>query len=262
MNRLRAWFWADPAQPARLGLRALHTVLAVAVLAGILYAAFARIAYHWNWPGVWAYRGLLVRGWLATLGLSAAALVLSSGIGLLAALARRSCFLPFRQGSLVYIELIRGTPLLVQVLVFFYVVASALGLHDRYIAGVLILSLFSGAYIAEIIRAGIDGIGASQLESACAIGFTPAQTYRFVIFPQALRHMLPPLAGQFVSLVKDSSLLSVIAIREFTLQAQQINSYTYSPLETYLPLALGYLAVTWPISTWTSMLERRVRYET
>jgi polar amino acid transport system permease protein len=141
-------------------------------------------------------------------------------------------------------------------------VADGIGLQDRFVAGVLILSLFGGAYLAEIIRSGIEAIPASQLESARAIGFTPWQTYRYVIIPQALRQILPPLAGQFASLIKDSSLLSIIAIGEFTLAAQQVNSATYRTLESYLPLALGYLVLTLPISLFSKSLEQRLRFET
>jgi len=129
------------------------------------------------------------------------------------------------------------------------------------VAGVLILSLFSGAYLSEMIRAGIEAVPASQIESARAIGLTPWQTYRFVILPQALRQILPPLAGQFASLIKDSSLLSIIGIGEFTLAAQQVNSATYRTLESYLPLALGYLALTLPVSLLAKALERRLRHE-
>jgi polar amino acid transport system permease protein len=100
------------------------------------------------------------------------------------------------------------------------------------------------------------------LESAKAIGLTRGQTYRYVIFPQALRQSLPPLAGQFVSLVKDSSLLSIIGIREFTYNAQIANALTYGTLECYLPLALGYLILTLPISLWTRRLEQRHKFET
>jgi polar amino acid transport system permease protein len=162
----------------------------------------------------------------------------------------------------LYVELIRGTPLLVQILIFFYVVADAFHVSSRYLVGVLTLSIFSGAYISEIFRAGIESVAKSQLEAARSVGFTQAQTYRYVIFPQALRQALPPLAGQFASLIKDSSLLSIIAINEFTLNAQEVNSYTFSTLESYLPLALGYLALTVPISLWTRWLEARNRYET
>jgi polar amino acid transport system permease protein len=130
------------------------------------------------------------------------------------------------------------------------------------LVGVLTLSFFSGAYISEVVRAGIESVGKSQLESAKAIGLTRAQTYRYVIFPQALRQSLPPLAGQFVSLIKDSSLLSIISISEFTWNAEAINSRTFSTLESYIPLAVGYLILTLPISLWTRYLEKRHKYET
>jgi polar amino acid transport system permease protein len=160
------------------------------------------------------------------------------------------------------VEVIRGTPLLAQILFLFYVVAHGIGLQDRLISGILILSLFSGAYLAEMIRSGIDSIPSSQLEAARAIGFSTIQTYRFVIAPQALRQILPPLAGQFASLIKDSSLLSIIGIGEFTLAAQQVNSATYRTLESYLPLAAGYLLLTLPISLISKLLEKRFSYET
>src|SRR2546429_7573795 len=112
------------------------------------------------------------------------------------------------------------------------------------------------------MRAGIKSVGQSQLESAKAIGLPVPQTYRYVILPQALRQVLPPLAGQFVSLIKDSSLLSVIGISEFTLNAKEVNSYTFSTIESYLPLAVGYLILTLPISLWTRYLEKKHHYQT
>jgi polar amino acid transport system permease protein len=211
---------------------------------------------------LWKYRRLFLAGWLRTVSLSAASLSLSLLIGSVAALAQRALFLPLRYFARIYVELTRGTPLLVQVLIFFYVVADAVGVKDRYTVGILILSFFGGAYLSEIIRAGIESVGVSQLESAAAIGLTRAQTYRYVIFPQALRRILPPLAGQFVSMVKDSSLLSIIGIREFALVAQDVNSFTFSTLESYIPLAVGYLILTLPISWWTRWLEGRMHFET
>jgi polar amino acid transport system permease protein len=258
----QTWWRTARDGSAPLAWRALYSAAILLALSAVLYAAFAQIAYHWNWRGVWVYRARFVDGWLTTLALSAASLAVSTAIGVLAALARRSRVILLRQAAVVYVELIRGTPLLVQILVFFYVVANAFGVHDRFAAGVLILSLFAGAYIAEIVRSGIESVGASQLESARAIGLTPAQIYQFIIFPQAIRQMLPPLSGQFVSLVKDSSLLSIISIGEFTLSAQQVNSATYSTLESYLPLAAGYLLVTLPLSWFSRRLEQRFRYET
>jgi len=237
-----------------------HTIV-VASLAGLLAAAFATGDYSWNWAGVWEYRGLLLKGWLTTVAVSLAALVASMAIGLAVALCLESRSRLLEAVGRVYVEAIRGTPLLVQLLIGFYVVASAVGLENRYVVGVLVLSAFSGAYMAEIFRGGLDAIPRTQVDSARAIGLTPWQTLRLVVLPQAFRIVLPAVAGQLVSLVKDSSLLSVIAISEFTLAAQEVNSFTYSTLECYLPLAAGYLALTLPLSALARWLERHVRYE-
>lgn len=214
-----------------------------------------------DWKKVWNYRLVFLNGWLTTLGISAVALVLSTAFGAAAALARRSAFLPLKYTAVFYVETVRGLPLMVLVLFGFYGVADKIGWNDRLPVGILILSLFSGAYIAEVIRAGIESVGRSQWDSARAIGLTPAQTYRFVIFPQVLRQTLPPLAGQFSSLIKDSSLLYIVGVTELTFAAQQVNSATYSTFEAYLPLILCYLALTLPVSLWTKTLERRFRYE-
>ena len=237
-----------------------HLVVLLVVVAG-LAAAFTRVGYAWNWEAVWAYREKLVQGWLATVAISLAALVVSSAVGLVTALALRSRFRLVEATARIYVEAIRGTPLLVQLLIGFYVVASAIGLENRYVVGVLALSAFSGAYMAEIFRGGLDAIPRTQIDSARAIGLTPWKTLRLVVLPQAFRIVLPAVAGQLVSLVKDSSLLSVIAISEFTLAAQEVNSFTYSTLECYLPLAAGYLALTLPLSALARWLERHVRYE-
>jgi len=238
-----------------------------ATMAGlfILYSLACWFAFSQtagNWGLVWSYRLTFLNGWALTIGVSAAALVLSTVIGVIAALARRSAFLPLRYSAAFYIETVRGLPLIVLVLAGFYGVASAVQWDDRITAGIFILSIFSGAYIAEIIRAGIEGIARSQWDSARAIGLTSLQTYRFVVFPQVLRQSLPPLAGQFSSIIKDSSLLSIIGITELTFSAQQVASATYSTLACYLPLGICYLLLTLPVSLWTKWLEKRVRYET
>jgi polar amino acid transport system permease protein len=187
--------------------------------------------------------------------------VQSTVFGVAAALSRRSAFLPLKYSAVFYVETVRGLPLMFLVLFGFYGVANLLGWSDRLAVGVLVLSLFSGAYIAEVIRAGIESVGRSQWDSARAVGLTPAQTYRLVIFPQVLRQSLPPLAGQFSSLIKDSSLLYIVGISELTFAAQQVNSATYSTFEAYLPLGICYLLLTLPLSLWTKFLEARVRYE-
>jgi polar amino acid transport system permease protein len=250
------------APPPPAWVRAANAALALLGVSLIFYFSFQHLAYHLRWSAIYPYRELFLRGWLTTIGLSAAALVCSTLMGLCSALAQGSHFLPLRYLGKIYVELIRGTPLLVQILIFFYVVFHAFGVENLYLAGVLILSCFSGAYISEIIRAGIESVGRSQWESARAIGLTRAQTYRYVVFPQALRQTLPPLAGQFVSLVKDSSLLSIIGAQELTLSARNVNSTTYTTLECYLPLALGYLILTLPISLWARRLEKRHHFDT
>jgi polar amino acid transport system permease protein len=262
MRSLKRWLLVDQADPSPDWRSRLAGAGVALLLVGLVfYFSFHQLSYRWSWAAVYKYRWNLLGGWLVTILISLCSLVLSTFIGVLFALARRSGFLPLRYFGHLYVELVRGTPLLVQILIFFYVVADAFHLGNRYVVGGLVLSFFSGAYISEVIRAGIESISRGQLESAKAIGLTRAQTYRYVIFPQALRLTLPPLVGQFVSLIKDSSLLSIIAVNEFTQRARDVNSVTYSTLECYIPLAIGYLLLTLPISLWTRALERKIHFE-
>ena len=249
-------------RPIPLAARIVSWCLVALLVAALFSFAFSQLRYGWNWVAIWQYRQKFLQGWLITVAISAAALLVSLLIGLLTALARRSSLLPLRYSALLYVETVRGTPLLVQILILFYVVANAFGIENRYLVGVLTLSLFAGAYLAEMIRSGIESISDSQLESARAIGLTRSQTYRFVIFPQVVRQLIPPLTGQFASIIKDSSLLSIIAVSEFTLNAQEVNAFTYSTLESYLPLAAGYLVLTLPVSLVSRVLERRFHYAT
>ena len=242
--------------------RTLSFLAALVIVLAIVSVSLARLTSRAGWESVAEYWPLFLKGWWLTVGLSCASLVVSTVIGCALALGKRTPWTPLRDLCRIYVELIRGTPLLVQILILYYGVFDQVGLENRFVAGVLILSGFSGAYISEIIRAGIESVGRSQLESARAIGLTTVQTYRHVIFPQALRQSLPPVAGQFASLVKDSSLLSIIALSEFTQSAQQVASFTFSQLESYIPLAVGYLVLTLPISLWTQSLERRMKFET
>lgn len=232
-----------------------------AVLVLLCCVVFARLHYSWSWEGIWEYRGVFVKGWLLTIAISLGALVVSILLGALLAagsLARNPLLRWISRG---YVELVRGTPLLVQLLIGYYVVANALELQGQFLIGVLLLSSFAGAYLSEILRGGIQSVAASQLEAARAVGFTTAQTYRYVILPQAIRRVLPAMAGQFVSLIKDSSLLSVIGLEEFTQAARIANAANYTSLEGFLPLAIGYLILTMPLSWWSARLERRMRYE-
>ncbi|MFQ3577677.1 MAG: amino acid ABC transporter permease, partial [Verrucomicrobiia bacterium] len=234
---------------------------AVCALAFVVWALMRSI-HNWNWETTWEYRRLFLSGWLMTLVLSAGALVASLLLGTVVAVLRGVRFRPLAELAHLYVEVVRGTPLLVILLVGYYGVARAVGLEDRYVTGVLILAFFSGAYISEIIRGGFGVVGASLIESAKAVGFSRWQIFRFVTLPLATRNILPALTGQFALLVKDSSLLSVIAVSEFTMNAQQVASRTFSHLESYLPLAVGYLVITLPISMLARRLERQLHYET
>lgn len=235
---------------------------AVLLPAFIIYLALWQLTTRAGWESVWVYRELFWKGWRGTISIASGALVLSVAFGFLLALGRRAPWLPVRAVCSVHVELIRGTPLLAQILILYYGVFHLVRLENQTLASLLILSNFAGAYISEIIRAGIESVGKSQWESARAIGLTTGQTYRFVVLPQALRQSLPPLTGQFASLVKDSSLLSIIGVEELTQNAQQVAAFSFSSLESYVPLALGYLILTLPISLWTRWLERRHHFET
>jgi len=212
-----------------------------------------------KWSLVWHYRSVFLHGWVKTFYISLLALFLSCLFGAFIVTMRRSSLKSLRLLGLIVIELIRGTPLLTQILFFFYIVAHEIGLENRLLTGILILSFFSSVYIAELIRASIEAIPHPQWESAKAIGLTTFQTYRYVIVPQALRPLLPSLTGQLASLIKDSSLLSIIGISELTLAAEQVNATTYCTLESFVPLAIGYLILTLPISFGSRLLERKLR---
>ncbi len=220
---------------------------------------FKNVSYSFNWESVYTYKQKFIDGFIITIVISFFALILSFIIGLFFAYAQNSKLIPLRFFARFYIELIRGTPLLVQILIFFYVFANNLGFENRYIVGTIILALFAGAYVSEIIRAAIESVDYEQYETAISLGMTNIQMYIYVIFPQAFKRMLPALTGQFASIIKDSSLLSIISISEFTMNAQEVNAYTYSTLESYIPLAIGYLLLTYPISYYTNYLETKIK---
>lgn len=246
---------------SRVG-RLFWTLIIMAVVAGVFHATFASVHYQWNWDGVRQYRSQFFTGWLTTLGIAAGAMLVSVVLGFLLMIGRRAPMEPVRWLCQGIVELVRGTPLLVQLLIGYYIVANAMRINDPFLVGTLLLGAFEGAYLAEIFRGAVESIGASQREAARAVGFSTAQTYRHVIIPQALRRALPGTTGQLVSLIKDSSLLSVIGIEELTQKVKVINASSYTALEGYLPLAVAYLAVTLPLAWWARRLERKFAYET
>ncbi len=245
--------------------------LALIVLVGwICTAVFATLGTDTHWSKAWEYRETLWRGWLVTLGISFAALLGSIVFGLLFMLGQRSPLVVVRWTCRAFLEFVRDTPLLVHLLFGYFVIFAPLisrplgehGLDDKLIIGILLLSVFEGAYLGEILRGGVESIPRTQWESARAVGFSPFQVYRYVIFPQALRRVLPAMAGLFVSLIKDSSLLSVIGVAEYFYNTKNFISRSYAGLEGYVPLALGYLILTLPVAWLSHWLEKRFRHET
>ena len=204
----------------------------------------------------WA-AGPLAWGLWTTLWLSVVSGALGLVIGLIAGLCRLSNNPTLRDLSTVYVELVRGTPLLVQIFIFYFFIGTVLNL-SREFAGVAALALFTGAYVAEIVRAGVQSIAKGQNEAARSLGLNAGQSMRHVILPQAFKRVLPPLAGQFISLVKDTSLVTVIAITELTKSGREAITTSFSTFEIWFCVAGLYLLINLPLSHLASRLERRL----
>lgn len=237
------------------------------LLVWLVYASGSGLGYNWQWYRVPRYlytfseghllAGPLLEGLVVTLKVSAVSLVLSSLFGLITAMCRLSASFTARAIARAYLELIRNTPLLVQ-LFFIYFVFSPMVDLSRFASAVLALSLFEGAYASEIIRAGILAIPKGQWEAASSIGLGSYRTYRHVVLPQALRHMTPPLVSQAVSLIKDSALVSTIAIYDLTMKGQEIIAETYLVFELWFTIAAIYLILTLSLSLATQAMEKRL----
>ncbi|HAS50552.1 MAG TPA: ABC transporter permease [Gammaproteobacteria bacterium] len=200
--------------------------------------------------------GPLMQGLWVTIWISFISGFFGLIIGLITGLCRISKNPALRGLSVLYIELIRGTPLLVQIFIFYFFIGTVLNL-DRIVAGIGALALFVGAYTAEIIRAGIQSIPKGQSEAARSLGMSAAETMIHIVLPQAFKRVLPPLAGQFISLIKDSSLVSVIAITDLTKSGREIITSSFATFEIWFTVALLYLVVTSVLSQLLFWLERR-----
>jgi polar amino acid transport system permease protein len=201
--------------------------------------------------------GPLLKGVWTTLWISAVASVFGMIIGLAVGLCRIAQNITLRQLSIIYIELIRGTPLLVQIFIAYFFVGTVFNI-DRIVAGIAALAIFAGAYVAEIIRAGIQSIPRGQAEAARSLGMNTTQSMIHIILPQAFKRTLPPLAGQFISLIKDSSLLSIIAITELSKSGREVITSTFATFEIWFLVALLYLIMTLSLSQVVAWIERRL----
>ena len=257
------------------------------------------LVYDWNWSavtnfvirkdsesGAWI-PNLLLQGLATTLRLSVWATLLAIIIGVIMGYWRTSRNLTLRIISRCYVELIRNIPPIVFIFIFYFFISSqlfpALGVDDltrnqtwvdspifrfmfgdpdlfsNFLAGMLCLALFEGAYITEIVRAGIQSINNGQWEAARAIGLSPFNVLRDVILPQAIRKILPPLAGQFITLIKDSAIVSLISIQELTFLATDVAATTTKVFETWIIVAAMYFVLCYSFAVLFAHLETRAK---
>lgn len=207
------------------------------------------------------YKSRLWQGFVMTIAISIGSLILSLLIGTITAMGQNSRVLVINYICKVYIQIIRGTPLLVQIYFFYYIIGTAWGINNRYIAGIIILSIFEGAYVSEIIRGGLQSIESQEYEIAKAIGLDAIKTFKLVTFPILMSRILPALTGQFTSIIKDSSLLSVIAVIELTQTIQEISADNFRMFENYIFVGFLYFILTFGISTLSKIFERRYNHE-
>ncbi|MEG0797285.1 MAG: amino acid ABC transporter permease [Acidaminococcaceae bacterium] len=261
---MKIWqlFWAQPHKKLKPVQVFVNLGLVYLALLGLLWGTLATLNLTFDFSFVQDFQLRILDGFLLTFYLSLASLCCSLILGTLSALGQLSPFLALRYLCQTYITFIRGTPLITQIYLFFYILGTAWGLENRFWSGVIILSLFEGAYIAEIIRGSLLSLDPQQLEAAKAVGFTRKQTLRHIVLPQLLARTIPALTGQFASIIKDSSLLSMIAVIELTQTFREISATNFQLFECYFLLGLLYLALTLPIAVISKALERRFNYET
>ncbi|MFN1516053.1 amino acid ABC transporter permease [Vibrio owensii] len=249
----------------------LQAILQIAILliaiVWVLDSGAQAMGYQWQWERVPDYIAFyedgewwpaeLVDGLIVTLKISAISLFFTLVIGFVTALLRLSNSRVGNAIGTAYVELIRNTPLLVQIYLLYFVFGPVIGL-DRFSTAVLALSLFQGAYTAEIFRAGLNSIPKGQFEAAKTLGLSPLFAYKDVILPQVLQRTLPPLTNEVVSLIKNSSIVSVMAIFDLTTEARNIVSETAMPFEIWFTVAAIYLALTLSLSGLSAWLEHKL----
>ena len=205
---------------------------------------------------------LLLTGAVVTVKITALSVFLGILIGLFVGIARISTFKIVHLAAAVYVDFLRGTPLLVQIFLVYFALPVLTGQRiDPFVAAIAACSINSSAYVAEIFRAGIQSIDAGQMEAGRSLGMTWTQTMRYIIVPQAARRVIPPLGNEFIALLKDSSLVSVIGFEELTRRGQLIIARTYASLEIWICVAIIYLVMTVSISRLVSWLERRYKID-
>ena len=201
---------------------------------------------------------LLLVGAGVTLKITAISVGLGLVFGLFIGIAQISRVPLLRIPAKVYVDFLRGTPLLVQIFMIYFALPMLIGTRiDPFVAAIVACSINSSAYIAEIFRAGIQSIDKGQMEAGRSLGMSWAQTMRYVIMPQAFKRIIPPLGNEFIAMLKDSSLVSVIGFEEFTRRGQLIIARTYASFEIWMAVAVIYLIMTFTVARLVGMLKRR-----
>jgi His/Glu/Gln/Arg/opine family amino acid ABC transporter permease subunit len=214
--------------------------------------------YEYAWNVVWQYRDWLWQGTVLSLKLAAVSMAVAMVLALFLAMLRMSSFWPIKAAAMVYIAVLRAIPIYVFILWVFYGVALEFGINfDPFVAGVICLALQYSAWLAEIYRAGLQAIDKGQPEAALSTGMSRSRTFVRVIWPQAWRIIIPPLASNFIGIIKDSSLVGIIGLNEIMRQSQIAVSLSFRPFELYTAAMGIYIAIALIISPLASLVERR-----
>jgi polar amino acid transport system permease protein len=217
------------------------------------------VTYQFRWDVIWSNLDFLMSGLQMTLFISATSLVFALIGGLILALFDLSRFAVLRGFSLALGEILRNTPILVQLLWVYYVLPIVFNIRVSALAGILIgLSLYMAAFISEVYRAGIQAVPKGHREAAQVLGLTPTQSFLRIVLPQAIRMTLPPLASNFVQLIKFSSLGAVISVSEITRRGMELSSSTFRPLEIFSFIAVVYFFICWPLAMAIRIWEGRI----
>ena len=216
--------------------------------------------YQFRWDTVWGSFDFLMSGLQMTLIVSAATLVLAMLGGLVIALLDMSRYRPLRWIGITFGEIVRNTPILVQLLWVYYVLPIVFGVNiDALVALIVGLAVYQAAFISEVYRSGIQSVPAGHREAAQVLGLTPLQSFRRIVLPQAIRMTLPPLASNFVQLIKFSSLGAVISVNEITRRGMELSATNFRPLETFTFIAVVYFFICWPLAMAIRWWERRLQ---
>jgi len=243
--------------------------LYLAVIFGIFWLAYSgaqAMGYNWQWYRMpqYFYRltdegfqwGEIMVGLVKTIQLSGTAFFFATLLGLVVALLRLSGLVVGTAVAVVFLEFVRNMPILVLLYLFYYVLGPIFK-FDRYTASVLCLAVFHAALISEIFRAGINAVPKGQWEGATSIGMTKVQAYRYIVLPQSVKFMLPPMTGEIVHLIKSSAIVSVIAVAELTTVGRNLISDTYMSFEIWFTIAVVYLVLTLALSIGVSRIEKK-----